>query len=96
MNHLKPSIFLSFPWESVCDKSEYEAIALSIMRARVARGDKWPLSYVQYREARLGAGVNPQGSEAEFNHVIRLIPDAIGAIRFCDDWAKAARKATQP
>lgn len=90
MNNLPPSIFLAFPWESVCDKSEYEATAFHIMSVRHARGDVWPLTYAEYKASRIRQNGEPCDA-AQFKHVLKLIPDAIGAIRFCDDWAKAAR-----
>jgi hypothetical protein len=93
--NLPPSTFLTFPWESVCDKSEYEAIAYGIMHARFKRGDVWSLTYAEYKAARIASGLSPNevADSASFKHVLKLIPDAIGAIRFCDDWANAARRA---
>ena len=90
--NLPPSIFLTFPWDSVAGNSERESTAYYIMVVRAQRGDKWPLTYRDYKTTRVKMGGDPCDA-TQFREVMKLIPDAIGAVRFCDAWAERARKA---
>lgn len=95
MNILKPSVFTAQPMGSVTQNSESETVARNIMVIRKRLGDAWPLTWQQYKAEREKDGGNGcADSEREFfREVIELIPDAVGAIRFADAWARAARKA---
>lgn len=91
---LKPSHFCSFPWESLLQKSECETIARNIMVIRKRLGDKWDLSWTEYKKEREKDGGYSWAEKDYFKEVMPLIRDAIGAISFSRSWADAARKAT--
>lgn len=90
---IPPSVFTEHPWGSRMQKIEAENIARNIMIIRKRNGDEWPLTWKQYeagREKDGGAGC-ARGERGYFDEIIKRIPDAVGAIAFCDDWAEAAR-----
>ena len=93
MNKLKPSMFLAFPWESQLGKTEAETVARNTMVIRSRLGDKWDLSWKEYKAERKKDGDYPESEKEYFDQVMKLIPDAIGAIGFSQTWAKTARKA---
>lgn len=93
MNNLKPSHFTAQPWNSIAGNSESEVIARNIMMIRKRRGDVWPLAWAEYKAERQKDGNFSEREKQYFDKVIKLIPDAIGAINFCKEWADAARKA---
>lgn len=93
MNNIKPSAFASHPFNSVLQKTEHEVVARNIMVIRKRLGDQWPLEWSEYKRERLVDGDFSDWEEKQsFEKVMPLIPDAIGAIAFSPEWAKAARK----
>ena len=78
---------------SILQKSESETIASNIMRIRARRGDSWELSWADYKREREKDGSFSMIEKPYFEEVIKLIPDAIGAISFAPSWARDARKA---
>lgn len=95
LNELKPSIFKSFPWESILQKSEDEQIAQNIMIIRARLGDKWDITWDEYKKEREkdGGWGCAYSEERYFKELMKQIPDVLGAIAFSPTWAKAARKA---
>lgn len=95
LTDIPPSTFCDFPFESVLQKTEAEVIAVNIMKIRRRLGDKWELSWDEYKAERLKDKGFSWEEEGYFNKVMPLIPDAIGAIAFSGVWAKEARKLTE-
>jgi hypothetical protein len=93
VNTLKPSNFVSRPWNSIAKKSESETIARNIMVIRKRLGDKWELTWEEYERERKADKGRPEGEKYLFDEVYPLISDVIGAVSFSPDWAAAAREA---
>lgn len=93
INDLKPSVFAERPRESVLQKTELEIVAQNIMKIRKRLGDKWPLTKEEYESERKKDGGFGYLEASYFDDVIKLIPDAVGAISFSATWAESARKA---
>jgi hypothetical protein len=91
--NLKPSAFISAPMGSVLQKSEAETIAANIMAIRVRLGDRWPLTWLDYKRERQKDGEFTMTEKGYFEEVYPLIEDQIGAISFAPAWARDARKA---
>lgn len=90
---IPPSVFTKQPWGSRAGKTEAETVARNIMVIRKRNGDEWPLTWAQYeagREKDGGAGC-ALCERGYFDEIIKMIPDAVGAIAFCEGWAEAAR-----
>jgi hypothetical protein len=80
---------------SILQKCEAEVIASNIMRIRARLGDKWPLTWKQYKAERLKDSGFSDIEKPYFDEVLPLISDSIGAIAFAPAWARDARKAAQ-
>ena len=93
LSNLKPSHFCTFPWESILCKTEAEVVAVNIMKIRRRLGDKWKLTWSQYKEERQKDGHFSEREKEYFDKVLPLIKDASGAISFSKSWLEAARKA---
>ena len=94
MSDLKPSDFTRFPMGSSLQNCESEQVAVNIMVIRKRRGNLWPLSWMEYKAEREKDGGEgcAEYEKSYFTNVIKLIPDAIGAISFSPVWARAARE----
>ncbi len=93
LDQLKPSHFLDQPMNSTLQNSESETVARNIMVIRKQLGNTWPLTWKKYKKARVEKGADFSEIERDyFVDVIKLIPDALGAIAFAPSWAAAARK----
>jgi hypothetical protein len=86
-------VFCFTPWNSVLRSGEAERIAANIMTIRARLGNKWELTWDEYKTERLKDGTFSYCEQPYFEDVIKVIPDAIGAISFSQDWANAAREA---
>ncbi len=95
INDLKPSHFTGKPFGSILQNSESETIALNSMVIRKRLGDKWDLSWKEYKAERKKDNGFTEGEKTYFEKVIPLISDVIGAISFSQSWARAAREATK-
>lgn len=95
MIDLRPSHFKSDPMGSVLQNSESETIACNIMRIRARLGDRWELTWEEYKREREKDGSFSDMEEGYFNKVMPLIADPIGAISFAAGWARAAREASK-
>ena len=90
---LKPSHFWAFPFESIMQNSEAELVALNIMKIRTRLGDKWGLSWNEYKKERQKDGGFSYMEKEHFDKVMPKIRDAFGAIGFSEVWTKSACKA---
>ncbi len=73
---------------------EAERVAANIMKIRRIRGNVWPLTWKEYKQARIEHGVDFSDCEHEwFKRVMPLIGDPLDAALFSPTWAKAAKKA---
>lgn len=95
MIDLLPSHFKSDPFGSVLQNSESETIARNIMKIRTRLGDRWELTWEEYKREREKDGGFSWCEEKYFNDVMPLIADPIGAISFAPGWARAAREASK-
>jgi len=93
--NMPPSTFTEYPFNSVLQKGEAEQVAANIMVIRKRLGDTWsPLNWKTYkaeREKDEGEGCTEGQEKNYFDDVVKLIPDALGAISFSPIWARAAR-----
>ena len=89
--NMPPSVFMGFPWNSLCQKTESEVVAGNIMVIRDRLG-KWQLTWDEYASERNKDGGFSDKEQCFFDEVIKMIPDSIGAISFSPSWANAARE----
>lgn len=61
---------------------------------QLLRGDTWDLSWKDCKAELQKIGIFSMSEKFHFNRLQPYVPDAIGAISFSKEWAKAARKAT--
>lgn len=94
LNKLKPSDFTDRPMGSILQNNESEIVAANIMVIRSKLGNKWPLTWAQYKARRISHGNDfSEAEEGHFKEVYPLIKDVLGAIAFSSVWASAARRA---
>jgi len=86
---MKPSNFISYPWNSILQNAESEIIARNIMMILVRTGDKFrSLSWKEYKIERLKDKKFSEKEKHYFNKVINYCKTSETARLFCKDWNK--------
>lgn len=83
----KPSDFLNYPSRSIFNKSEYEYIALNIMKILTKTGDKFrSISWEEYRKEREKENNFSCGEKIFFNQVRKFCESSVQARTFSSQW----------
>ena len=84
---MKPSNYITYPWSSVCKKSECETIAMNIMIILKRTGDEFrDLSFEEYKSERLKDGNFTEREKEYFEQVIGYCKSPDTAKLFSKSW----------
>lgn len=90
MDELRPSNFITHPYDSILQHSESEIVARNIMIILKRTGDTFRvLLWDEYVAERVKDGKFTGAEKYEFDQVISYCTSAEKAIRFSPAWAKA-------
>jgi hypothetical protein len=86
---LPSDLIKKYPFESVFGKSEYETIALNIMRILERKGNTWrKLSYEEYETERLKDSNYSKQEEMYLEQVLKYTENPTMAAKFSTEWKK--------
>jgi hypothetical protein len=89
---LPSDLIKEYPFESVFGKSEYETIALNIMRILERTGNTWrKLSYEEYETERLKDSNYSKQEEMYFEQVLKYTENPSMAAKFSTEWKKVVQ-----
>jgi hypothetical protein len=87
VRELRPSDFCIKPWSCIFRQSEYETIALNIMKILKKYGDEFDnITWEEYRKARLEDGNFSEREKSYFDRVVDYCTDPNEAKKFSKDW----------
>jgi hypothetical protein len=86
---IKPShLVQTYPFASIFSKSEYETIALNIIKILSNTGDEWrTLDWFEYLNIRHKDGNFTMAEKYYFDRVITYTTSPEQAAKFSEDWA---------
>ena len=95
---LKPSHFTGHPYDNVRRKLEPGIIARNTMLIRARLGDTWDLTWAAYKKEREKDGGQGCANNEEdcFHEIMKLTPNAIGAMAFSTTWAEDVQNLELP
>jgi hypothetical protein len=83
----KPSDFTNYPFGSVFNKSEYETIALNIMKILARTGNEFRgMGWVEYKKERLKDGNFSEGEKSFFIQSMPYCRSLTKAKTFSKSW----------
>ena len=100
-NLLKPSDFMDvYPWDSIKQKAESEALACSIMRTRHFKGNNWAgpnnpndICYKDYLDYKKSINIDNCATSEEFYEINKWCKFPDTAALFSKTWANIIDKA---